>query len=466
MKSTSIAKLAPVALVLGWLFTPSVGHAACATSVASLHGWYALLVSGNNLVDGSGKFLAGALFFNGAGGIAATHVYGSAGAVTSATGNYVANSDCTLTITLSVGSVAGQVYTVGITSTGNEAIGIEVDALAVATIDLQAQYAAFTTGTNFNAASLNGSYLANCSNGLNSDLNLAAFNNGSFSGTDPYNNGGGNFAVANVPYSGTYAINSDGTFSGSLVVLANPFDFYGVISAAGAKIEYFYTNVSGGLPTNAFASCTGALAFTGAVGTPGFSLAAAAGSVTITQGGNGSDAIAVAPVNGFSGTVTFGASGLPPGASAGFSPASSATGAALNLAVAASTVPGSYPVTITGTSGSTTASTTVTLVVSAAAPGFTLADSPSPITLIHGGVTGGVVQVAVTDRNGFNGTVSFSLTGMPANLDFVYLPSSSATHSQLVMYAPSTVRPGTYGLTVTGKSGSVVASVPLTLVIQ
>jgi hypothetical protein len=114
---------------------------------------------------------------------------------------------------------------------------------------------------NFTNSSLNGTFAASCIGPATqqSDLNLVTFSNGSLAGTDPYNNDG-SAQTSNDPYTGTYTINSDGTFSGSLVVAGTPFDYYGVISNSGAKVEYIYSAVSNGTPTAAFASCTGKLA--------------------------------------------------------------------------------------------------------------------------------------------------------------------------------------------------------------
>lgn len=237
----------------------------CPTSLASLNGWYGLLVSGSTVATTPApKYLAGALLFNGAGGISGSNVYSGSGASSTATGTYVANSDCTLTLTLKIGTAAAQVYSVGVAAgvaTAIEAVGIETDASAVATIDLQAQNSTNTTALNFTSSSLNGTYAASCVGPLSasSDLNLVTFSNGTLSGTDPYNNGGG-FATSNVPYTGTYAVNSDGTFSGSLVVLGTNFNFYGVTTAAGRDVKYMYSNVVNGAPTGGFASCSGGLA--------------------------------------------------------------------------------------------------------------------------------------------------------------------------------------------------------------
>ena len=258
-----LRKLALPCVALAWSLAPTGGQAAtCPATLASLNGWYGMLVSGASLGTSAGpKYLAGALLFNGSGSATATNVYSGAGVDSAATGTYVVNStDCTVPLTLTVGSTTPQVFTVGIKQTG-EAVGIEVDAIGVATIDLQPQYATPTTGLNFTNSSLNGTFAANCIGPASqqSDLNLVTFTNGSLAGTDPYNNGG-SVQASNDPYTGTYTINSDGTFSGSLVVAGTPFDYYGVISNAGAKVEYIYSAVSNGTPTAAFASCTGKLA--------------------------------------------------------------------------------------------------------------------------------------------------------------------------------------------------------------
>src|SRR5262249_15625756 len=55
-------------------------------------------------------------------------------------------------------------------------------------------------------------------------------------------------------------------------------------------------------------------------GTPDFSLTAAPGTQTITTGGSISYTVNVSPINGFGGTVNLNMSGLPAGASAGFTP--------------------------------------------------------------------------------------------------------------------------------------------------
>jgi hypothetical protein len=74
--------------------------------------------------------------------------------------------------------------------------------------------------------------------------------------------------------------------------------------------------------------------------------------------------------NGFSGSVTLSASGLPSGASASFSPTSISGSGSSTMAVttSGSTPAGTYTLTITGASGSLSHKTSVTLVVNAPPP--------------------------------------------------------------------------------------------------
>src|SRR4029077_7750146 len=86
---------------------------------------------------------------------------------------------------------------------------------------------------------------------------------------------------------------------------------------------------------------------------PDFSLPASPSSQTVAPGASTSYTATVTPSGGFTGTVTFSASGLPSGAGASFNPASVAGSgsSAMTVTTSGTTPPGSYPLTITGTSG-------------------------------------------------------------------------------------------------------------------
>jgi subtilase family serine protease len=106
---------------------------------------------------------------------------------------------------------------------------------------------------------------------------------------------------------------------------------------------------------------------------PGFSLATSPGNLTISQGGTGTETVTLKPANGFSGKVTLSASGLPSGVTAAFATNPTSGSSILTLKVNSATKPGTYTISIKGTSGSLTATTKVTLTVRArVAQGFNL----------------------------------------------------------------------------------------------
>jgi microcompartment protein CcmL/EutN len=97
---------------------------------------------------------------------------------------------------------------------------------------------------------------------------------------------------------------------------------------------------------------------------PSFTLSRSASTLSVTQGSSATDTVTVTPANGFTGSVTFTATGTPSGVTASFSPTSSTSSSVLTLSASSTaTTGGPVTVTVTGTSGSTTASTTIALTV-------------------------------------------------------------------------------------------------------
>ncbi|MGA2653588.1 MAG: glycoside hydrolase family 6 protein [Terracidiphilus sp.] len=130
--------------------------------------------------------------------------------------------------------------------------------------------------------------------------------------------------------------------------------------------------------------------------TPSFTLAPSAGTLSVTQGKTATDTITVTDVNGFTGSVTFAATGLPSGVTASFSPTSSTSSSVLTFTASATATAGTSTVTITGTSGSTTATTTIALTVAPAGGACTVDYTISPqnssqfgatISITNGGTT-------------------------------------------------------------------------------
>ncbi len=138
--------------------------------------------------------------------------------------------------------------------------------------------------------------------------------------------------------------------------------------------------------------------------TSDFTIAGSPGSQSVAAGGSTTYTVNVGSLNGFAGSVSFSASGLPTGATATFNPAS-VTGSGsstLTVQTSSSTPTGSPTLTITGTSGSLVHTTTVTLIVAPPpAPDFTISGSPSTRTVIAGGSTS--YTATVTAVGGFTG---------------------------------------------------------------
>src|SRR5262249_4328807 len=124
-------------------------------------------------------------------------------------------------------------------------------------------------------------------------------------------------------------------------------------------------------------------------GNPDFSVTATPASQSVTQGNSTTYTTTVTATGGFAGTVALSVSGLPAGAIGTFVPASLTSGnSTLTVTTDATTPTGTFPLTITGTSGATTHTASVNLVVNAPVVGdFTIAATPPSQTVTAGGGT-------------------------------------------------------------------------------
>ena len=234
---------------------PAVAHAGCANG-GRFQGGYSLLVAGNSLTTSKGgKYLSGALNFDGKCGFTGANISGGVNGLVSTVsvvGTYNAKPDGTiaLTMTPSDGSVV-QTYVVGYSVTMNKAVGIEMDGSATATIDLQAQLNVPPGG--YTDASLSGTFATTCS-GLaasKNDVNYFTYDGaGELHGANPYDRNG-SIGIAHV--TGQYFVRADGTFQGSLNGNFSQYSFTGVISNNLNEIQYTYTQTNlGGI-----VACTG-----------------------------------------------------------------------------------------------------------------------------------------------------------------------------------------------------------------
>ena len=102
---------------------------------------------------------------------------------------------------------------------------------------------------------------------------------------------------------------------------------------------------------------------------PGYTLACSPTSLSVNRGASGASTCTLTRTGGFTGAVTFAASGLPAGVSASFNPASTTGNSSVVTLTASSTATlGNASVTITGTASGLTART-VTLALTVTNPG-------------------------------------------------------------------------------------------------
>jgi hypothetical protein len=200
---------------------------------------------------------------------------------------------------------------------------------------------------------------------------------------------------------------------------------------------------------------------------PGFTLSGTPGSVTTTPGGKVTYTINAAIVDGGTGTVTFSTSGLPTAATASFSPATVTVGGSSTLTVqtAGTIAPGSYPFSVSATTGSIPHVIGLTLIVNAA-PDFSLTASPSSQTVTVGKST--TYTLTATALNGFAGTIGLGATGAPAGTTIAISPTSIVNSgTATVTVTTSTSTPvGGFTIMLTGTSGTKSHTANITLVTQ
>jgi hypothetical protein len=224
---------------------------------------------------------------------------------------------------------------------------------------------------------------------------------------------------------------------------------------------------SGGLTLNVGPAGTDFTDFTGSI-TPTYE--------NVTPGGSAGYGVQIQPLNGFMGNVSLSVSGLPAGATAAFNPATINGGSGtstLTVVSAASTPTGSYPFTLTATSGGKVHSTTLTLNVGPAGSNFgdfTGTMTPTSQTVKAG--TSTTVTISLQPVNGYVGTAWVTLDPLPSGSAIgasgnqnIPVPGSTT----ITISTSTSTPPGTYTLLfrVTGSNsfGSVQHSAAFTLTV-
>jgi nucleoside-specific outer membrane channel protein Tsx len=160
---------------------------------------------------------------------------------------------------------------------------------------------------------------------------------------------------------------------------------------------------------------------------PLYTLSASPSGLTVVQGGQGTSTITITPVNGFSGSVSFSASGLPSGVTATFNANPATSTSTLTLTASGTATTGTTTVTVIGSSGSLAQTTTLTLTVTSASSGdFTIGTSPTTVTISSPGQSG-TTTITITPSGGFNETITFtgaSCSGLPTGASCSFNPGS------------------------------------------
>jgi uncharacterized membrane protein len=287
---------------------------------------------------------------------------------------------------------------------------------------------------------------------------------------------GGNTTISVTPFggfTGSVSLSASGlpsgvtaTFSPNPITNGSGNSTMSVTTSSGTPAGTYTLTVTGTSTSPSLTHSTTVTLVVNTASTGNFSLSASLSSQTVTAGNSASYTATITPSGGFTASVTLSVSGLPSGATARFSvnPVAGSGNSTLTVNTSSSTPTGSYTLTITGTSTSPslTHSTTVTLVVNS----FSVSASPSSETVTRG--SNATYTVTVTPINGFTGTVSFRVSGLPTNSTATFNPTSVKGRgtSTLTITTNSSTTTGTFSLRIRGTSSRASHNVTVQLVVQ
>ncbi len=208
-------------------------------------------------------------------------------------------------------------------------------------------------------------------------------------------------------------------------------------------------------------------------GSPNFTISASPLSLTIPQGNQGNSTITTTISGGFNSSIGLSAAGMPAGTTVSFNPqtipAPGSGNSTMTITVGASTPVGTYPITVTGNGSGIQQNTTVTLTVTAQSqPSFTIAASPSSLTIPQGNQ--GTSTVTTTISGGFNNAITLSASGMPSGTTVSFnpnpIPAPGSGNSTMTIIVGSGTPVGTYPITVTGNGGGIQQNATVSLTVS
>ena len=187
----------------------------------------------------------------------------------------------------------------------------------------------------------------------------------------------------------------------------------------------------------------------------GFGLNASPSTLEVIIGEDAVFQIDVTPLDGFAGDVTLTLPVLP---GPFFNPAVIVGGSGSSILTLPTTASGTFPLSVSGTSGSRTHTVDVTLDVVSPPPDFALNASPSTLEVLVGDDAS--FQIDVSPLDGFTGDVTLTL---PASPGAVFTPSVIVGGAGSSVLTVPTDTAGTFPLSVSGTSGSLIHPLDITL---
>ncbi|MGA2627427.1 MAG: CFI-box-CTERM domain-containing protein [Candidatus Bathyarchaeia archaeon] len=220
---------------------------------------------------------------------------------------------------------------------------------------------------------------------------------------------------------------------------------------------------------------------------PDFAIGVYPTVVDLVPTGQGSATVTVFSFNGFSSSVSLIPSGEPPGVSLSLSqnqlfppsgvssPHVTSASSVLSISVQSWVPVGLYPLAVTGTSGPLTASQNVIvhstqLTLQVVSPkDFTVAIAPSSLSIQAG--TSTTATVTVSSFSGFSSAVQLT-TNSPSGISLNFSPnpltelSGGAATATATISVSSSTSSGTYSMLITGTSGGLTHSTPLSITVS
>lgn len=202
------------------------------------------------------------------------------------------------------------------------------------------------------------------------------------------------------------------------------------------------------------------------VNAPNFTLSANPANLTVNRGNNGTSSISITRTGGFTGNVTFSATGVPGGVTASFNPVSAGgPSTVLTFVVSNTATLGTAQVTVTGTGGGLTRTSTINLTVGNNTPDMALTANPATLSINRG--ASGTTALTITRLNGFTSNVTFGIAGLPSGVTQTFNPASTTgTSGTLMLAASTTATLGTSNVTVTATGGGLSRSATISLTVN